>query len=407
MNLTIRTVVLSLLIASPVAATAADWLQFRGTDNRSVAASEPVPATWDEQENVAWKAALPGEGVSSPIVVGNRVVVTASSGPNQDRLHVLCFDVESGKQLWHRQFWATGRTLHHPTSSVAANSPASDGERIFAFFSTNDLIALDLEGNLLWLRGLTADYPKAGNDVGMASSPVVVDSTVIVQVENQGDSFVAGIDAATGENLWKQPRPEAANWASPTVLTANNGGQDLVLLQCGTDLAAVEPKTGQTVWKFDYACSSIPSTTVDGNEVYVPANGLTALSLPAGGGDPTMLWESNKLSVGSASPVVHDGKIYIVKRAGVLSCGDTEAGDVLWQLRLKGTFWATPVLADGHLFLINQDGLAQIVSVDGEEGEVVSEYDFGEPVLGSPAVADGAIYFRGESNLWKMAGAGK
>ena len=117
-----------------------------------------------------------------------------------------------------------------------------------------------------------------------------------------------------------------------------------------------------------------------------------------------MLWESNKLSVGSASPVVHDGKIYIVKRAGVLSCGDTAEGDVLWQLRLKGTFWATPVLADGHLFLINQDGLAQIVKVDGEEGELVSEYDFGEPVLGSPAVADGAIYFRGESNLWKMAG---
>lgn len=403
MKLTIRVTVFAILGSLCTVVAAGDWLQFRGTDNRSVAASEPVPAEWDDEKNVAWKVGLPGEGVSSPIVVDNRVVVTASSGPNQDRLHVLCFDVENGQLLWHRQFWATGRTLHHPTSSVAANSPASDGQRIFAFFSTNDLIALDLDGNLLWLRGLTSDYPKAGNDVGMASSPVVVDSTVVVQVENQGDSFVAGIDADTGENRWKIPRNESANWASPTVLSSVDGGQDLVLLQSGTDLAAVEPRTGRTVWKYEDACGTIPSATVDGHEVYVPAEGLTALSLPAGGGDPTRLWQSNKLSVGSASPVVHDGKVYIVKRAGVLSCGETASGEVLWQLRLKGTFWATPVLADGHLFLINQEGLAQIVNVAGEEGELVSQYDFGEPVLGSPAVADGAIYFRGESNLWKIA----
>lgn len=403
MKLTIYVTAFAILGSLCSVVAAGDWLQFRGTDNRSVAAAEPVPAEWDDEKNVAWKVGLPGDGVSSPIVVDNRVVVTASSGPNQDRLHVLCFDVENGQLLWHRQFWATGRTLHHPTSSVAANSPASDGERIFAFFSTNDLIALDLDGNLLWLRGLTSDYPKAGNDVGMASSPVVVDSTVIVQVENQGDSFAAGIDAETGVNRWKIPRNESENWASPTVLSTGNGGQDLVLLQSGTELVAIEPRTGSTVWKFESACGTIPSAAVDGNEVYVPSEGLTALSLPAEGGDPTRLWQSNKLSAGSASPVVHDGKVYIVKRAGVLSCGEAESGDVLWQLRLKGTFWATPVLADGHLFLINQEGVAQIVSVDGEEGKLVSQYDFGEQVLSSPAVADGAIYFRGESNLWKIA----
>ncbi len=403
MNAIIRALTLTLLIATTLAATAADWRQFRGTDNRSVAAAERVPSQWDEETNVAWKSALPGEGVSSPIVVAGRIVVTASSGPNQDRLHVLCFDTKTGRQRWHRQFWATGRTLHHPTSSVAANSPASDGERIFAFFSSNDLIALDLDGNLLWLRGLTADYPKAGNDVGMASSPIVVDSTVIVQVENQGDSFVAGIDTATGENRWRTPRNSAANWASPTVLRAKDGSPELALLQSGTDLAAIDPKTGRTVWKSEQACSTIPSSTVDGNEIYVPANGLTALSLPVGGGDPTVLWKSNRLAVGAASPVVHDGNVYIVKRAGVLSCGDAQSGEVLWQLRLKGTFWATPVLADGHLFLINQEGVAQVVKIGGDKGELVSQYEFGEPVLGSPAVADGAIYFRGESHLWKIA----
>ena len=137
-----------------------------------------LPATLGK-ENIVWTANLPGRGVSSPIVVGGKVVVTANSGPRQERLHVLAFDAKSGRELWHRQFWATGRTLTHPVGANAAPTPASDGKRIFAFYSSNDLIALDLDGNLLWFRGLAHDYPKAGNDIGMSSSPTVVGDTVV------------------------------------------------------------------------------------------------------------------------------------------------------------------------------------------------------------------------------------
>ncbi len=384
-------------------AMAADWRQFRGTDNRSVA-NEVVPVTWSAEQGIAWQCELEGEGVSSPIVVDGRIFVTASSGPRQDRLHVMAIDARSGSVVWHRQFWATGRTLHHPTSSVAANSPASDGERIFAFFSSNDLFCLDLDGNLLWLRGLADDYPKIGNDTGMASSPVVVDETVVVQVECQQESFVAGLEVANGVNRWRLPRPESANWASPTVLAGNEQQPPLVLIQGGDGLGAYEPKTGRKVWEFTESCASIPSATSDGETIYVPADGVTALRYEPGSSDATFLWQSNKLAVGSASPIVHDGKVFATKRAGVVACGDAASGDVLWQLRLEGTFWATPVMAGGHLYFVNQDGLAQVVDTRGEEGEIVSRYDFGEPVLGSPAVADGAIYFRGESTLWKVAG---
>ena len=197
---------------------AADWLHFRGKSGSSVSDSVLPPEKWSDTENIAWKAPLPGRGPSGPIVVKGRIYLTASGGVKQDRLYVLCFDGQSGKELWRREFWATGRTHCHPTSAVAAPTPASDGERIFAFYSSNDLICLDLDGNLLWYRGLAFDYPKAGNDVGMASSPAVSGDTVVVQIENQGDSFAAGLDVATGESRWRIPRETGSNWASPVAM---------------------------------------------------------------------------------------------------------------------------------------------------------------------------------------------
>ena len=115
----------------------ADWLQFRGVNGASLSPDAAPPDSWNESDNVAWKAELPGRGASGPIVVNGRTYVTCSSGVKQDRLHVVCIDNKAGKQLWHREFWATGRTLTHPFSAVAAPTPASDGERIFAFFLQN------------------------------------------------------------------------------------------------------------------------------------------------------------------------------------------------------------------------------------------------------------------------------
>ena len=389
-----------LIVTLLPALLAADWLQFRGSDNNPVAAEQKLPTKFGEGENIAWKAPLVGDGVSGPIVVGDRVIVTASSGAvQQDRLHVLAFDAASGKRLWHRQVWATGRPFHHPTSANAAPTPASDGQRIFAFYSSNDLVCLDLDGNLLWYRGLGLDYPKAGNDVGMSSSPLVVGDTVVVQVESQGDSFAVGIDTATGENRWRIDRPHAPNWVSPAVLRGPNG-KDLVLLQSAKELSAHDPKMGQQVWKFDARCAGIPSATATGSRVYVPARGLTALDVT--GSSPSLAWESNKLGPGSASPAIHDGHIYVLKDPGVLTCGDEKTGDVRWQARLKGTFWATPVIAGGHLYAANQDGQCFVVKL-GNKGELVHTAELGEPFYGSPAVAHNALYLRSEKSLFKIA----
>ncbi len=380
----------------------ADWRQFRGTDSNSVAGDAKLPTTWSETENVAWKTALPARGVSSPIIVGDSVIVTSSSGFKQDRLYVNSYDAKTGKPQWQREFWATGRTLCHPTSANAAPTPCSDGKRIFAFYSSNDLVALDLEGNVLWVRGLTYDFPTAANDVGMASSPVVSGETVIVQVENEGDSFAAGINAQTGETRWQLPRPKSANWTSPVVWRGANQGQDLVLLQSGDRLTAHDPLTGAQVWEYLAGCAGIASPLALDDTVYVPAGGMTALKFPEID-KPEVAWQEAKLGAGSASALLHDGKLYVLNSAGAITCGNAADGAVLWRGRLKGSFWATPVLGGQYLYCINQEGLAQVADL-ANEGKVVAENTFGEPVLGTPAIADNALYVRTDGHLWKIEG---
>ena len=382
---------------------AADWRQFRGTDNNS-ATGATVPTTWDPEtgENVAWKSAVNGAGVSSPIVVGDNVVVTSDSGVKRDRLHVACYDVATGDLRWERQFWATGRTFCHPTSAVAAPTPASDGERIFAFYSSNDMICLDLAGNLLWYRGLAYDYPAAGNDVGMSSSPVVVGDTVVVQVENQGESFAAGLDVATGESRWKRPRTRQANWSSPAVLRGAEPEQDAVLLQSGWGISAHDPRTGEPLWKFEGGSNIIPSPTAIDGIVYLASGGLTALR--PGESEPEVVWTNERLGPESASPLVHQDRVYVIRGGGVLHCGNAQTGEELWDVRLGGNHWGTPVVACEHLYAIDQEGVARVVRVAGEgEGELVAEIEFGESVLASPAVADGALFIRTGGHLWKIA----
>jgi outer membrane protein assembly factor BamB len=388
-------------------AAAADWLQFRSAKSNSVAQGDNLPLEWGDGKNIAWKAELPGRGPASPIVVAGRAIVTSSSGVEQDRLHVLCFDVDSGDKLWERQFWATGRTITHPMTSVAAPTAASDGERIFAFYSSNDLICLDLNGNLLWLRGLGYDYPKTGNDVGMASSPLVIGDVVIVQVENQSDSFAAGIDTRSGETRWRIERPREPTWTSP--LAMRSGDRNLALLQSPSKLTAHDPATGELVWSFAKVSSAVPTATSADGMVYVPADGITALQPSSFDSTPEVKWSASGVQPATACPVVHNGRLYAINRAGVLTCANTDDGSIAWRLRLEGEFWGTPVLAGNRLYCFNKDGLGQVVQFqsDGKGAEVVGKGDLKETVLSSPAAADGALYVRTETRLWKIAAPAK
>ncbi len=332
------------------------------------------------------------------------MVVTASSGVKQDRLHVLCFDAADGKPLWHRQFWATGRTLTHPASANAAPTPASDGKLVFAFYSSNDMACLDLDGNLKWFRGLAHDYPAAGNDVGMSSSPIVVGDVVVAQVECQGDSFATGIDKLTGETRWRVALPREASWASPAVMQGDDPKEALVLLQSPSGLEAVRAQTGEPAWKYPVACDSISSPVVVDGIVYVASKGMTALQ-PGQGPDPEVLWNTQNLQPGAASPIVGDGRLVIVNRAGVLNCAASSDGKVQWRVRLEGEFWGTPVAVGNRVYAISQKGKGQVVEIsdDGQSGKVIGSGQLEGNIQSSPAIVDGALYVRSDEHLWKIA----
>ncbi|HXG49034.1 MAG TPA: PQQ-binding-like beta-propeller repeat protein, partial [Methylomirabilota bacterium] len=379
--------------------------QFRGPAGNGVATEAALPTALDAARHIAWEIDLPGRGLSSPIIVGDRIFVTCASGPRQDRLHVLCFRAADGARLWERQFWATGRTMCHEKTSVAAPTPTSDGQRIFAIFSSNDLVCLDLDGNLLWLRGLGRDYPNASNSLGMSSSLVVADGTLVAQVENDSESFAAGLDVTTGTNRWKLDRPRSANWTSPVLLPHPSHGRTVVALQSGKGVLAIEPATGREVWNYTDGASTIPSSALGDGVLFVPSHGLTALKTDGASAAPEQLWRSNQLRPGTASPLVLAGRVFALNDAGVLNCGDAATGQRLWQLRLKGPFSASPVAAGHHLYVCNEKGLLQVVDTTKPEGAVVGELDLRQTVLGTPAIAGGALYIRSDRKLWKLAGS--
>ncbi|MEO6742824.1 MAG: PQQ-binding-like beta-propeller repeat protein [Chthoniobacteraceae bacterium] len=270
------------LAALPFPALASDWPQFRGPDSTATSADAVIPP----KPKIDWTAPLPGRGLSSPIVIGKKVFVTCSSGPKQELLHVFCFNFDDGAKVWERQLKATGRTMSHPKTSIAACTPCSDGKRIFALWSSNDLAAFDLDGNLLWLRGLTVDYPNVSNSLGMASSPVVVGETLVTVIENDSESYTIGIDVKSGRNLWKLDRPKAANWSSPVPWRADAKSTPIVVLQSSKGLTGVDAVTGSVLWNYAEGASTSSSSVVAQGVIYASSNGITALSPQANGAAP-------------------------------------------------------------------------------------------------------------------------
>jgi outer membrane protein assembly factor BamB len=284
----------------------------------------------------------------------------------------------------------------------ATPTPASDGKRIFASYSSNDVACLDLNGNLLWYRGLTHDNPNASNSLGMSSSPIVADGVVIMQVESDAEAFTEGLDAETGVARWKIERPRQSNWTSPTILRGGDGGRDLVLLQSSKGIAAIRPASGEVVWNYSEGAATIPSSTSLENVVYVPSHGVTALKPVSSSKAPEIQWRKGQISPGTASPIGYQGKILTLNSAGVLVAANAKDGDVAWRLRLKGKFSGSPIAAAGKLYAFSEEGVGQIIELGDKNGKIVSEVELKERVMCTPAISDGSLFVRTDKHLWKF-----
>ena len=383
-------------------AMAGDWPGFRGPMGNGISDEVGLPVALNPKKHIDWRMDLPGRGLSSPLVVGDRVFITASGGTREDILYILCLNATDGSVIWQRRFWAMGSTMCHKKTSIAAPTPVTDGRFLFALFSSNDLFCLDLDGNLRWLRGLTVDYPNARNSLGMASSLLLAGGLLVAQIENDSESFTTGLSLTGGMNQWRIQRPKSANWTTATVYRTESG-RDLVLLQSSKGIHAVNPENGEVVWHYNDGASTIPSSVLAAGVLYVPSHGITALELAPDGASFNQKWRSSRLRPGTASPLVHRDRIYSINNAGVLTCGDTDSGNRLWQLRLDGPFGGSPVVADNHLYAFSEEGRVQVVDLSAPEGRIAGEMDLGEMIQCSPAISSGALYIRSDRRIWKIA----
>lgn len=389
------TMTLTLLTANVT--HAADWLGFRGSDHTSVVDSSLT----EDLSNIAWKVDLPGRGLSSPVVVGDQVLITASEGFRQDRLLIMSFDANKGSLNWSQEFFATGRTGCHEKTSVAAPSPVSDGKAIYVFYSSNDAICLELDGSLRWFRGLMVDYPNASNSLGMSSSLALIDNVLICQMENDAQSVTVGLETKTGKTVWELDRPRAANWTSPTVFKDPLRKKTVVLLQSSEGVSAIDPQSGDQLWSYSDGASTIPSSVISQQTVLIPSNGLTRIKPSFS--DPEILWQQSNLRPGTASPVVDGDNVYVINRAGVISSADMKEGKRQWQFRTEGPYSATPLVSNGKMYLFNEKGLGQVVALGQDGGELISSFDLKQTILSTPAASNGAIYLRSDSTLWKIS----
>ena len=388
-----------LLASAGSAADPSGWYGFRG-DGTGAGIDGPDKLVLGDRGNLAWKRPMPGKSVASPIIVGDRVISTSSGGQEGEKLFVTAVRLSDGELLWEQSFRATGRPFCHPTSANAAPSPVSDGERIFAFYSSNDLICLSLDGELIWYRGLGYDYPKAGNDIGMASSPIVTQGAVIAQIEAQGDSFAIGIDAETGENLWRMDRPRQSNWSSPVAVMRPDESTEVVM-QCGQSIVAVDPRSGNEKWSIQEGRDTISSATPAGGLLLIPGDDMMALDVGQSATAPEVAWRKNRVVPSNASAVVAGDRFYSLK-GSVLIAASIEDGDVLWQERLSGLggTWATPVYADRKIYVFDQSGNGMVIEDRGDFAETISEVEIGEGVLASPAIAQGRLVVRSNDSLF-------
>ena len=424
-----------------------DWPQFRGAFAHGVAEGFSTPVLWSVPQNkgVLWKAQLPGLGLSSPVIWGDLLCVTASiSGQpdagikaglygdiepvRDDTAHewrVVCLEKKNGAVAWqHTSHTGVPKIKRHTKSTHANSTLATDGEHLVAFFGSEGLYAYDLTGKLLWRKDLgvlDAGFfmaPEAQWETG--SSPVIHAGRVIVQADVQKGSFLAAFDVANGREIWRTPRSDVPTWSTPTVHEV--GGRTQVVVNGMRHVGAYDFETGKEVWRLSGGGDiPVPTPVVHEGLVYItnahgPAAPVYAIRADATGdvslaGGATsnqgVAWSQARDGGYMCTPLVYRGLVYIVKFNGVLSVYDARTGERRFQQRLAGgtaAFTASPVASDGKVYLANEDGQVFVLKA-GPTYELLATNDMGGPVLATNAISEGRLYFRTATHVIAIGGS--
>jgi len=397
-----------LLLVVPQATQAGDeanWPSWRG-DGSGISRERNPPLYWSLNAGVAWKTELPGSGNSSPVVWGERVFLTAATDAGTNR-HVICLDRNNGKFLWKRDLPATRTPETHVKNGYASATAATDGERVYAFFDSPGLVALDLDGKPLWTR----DLGPFKNSYNVASSPILCGDLVIECCDQETGAFIVAFDKRTGAERWRTPRTNTSMQFSTPVPVAVDGKTQLVVN--GNTVLAYDPADGKAIWSCRGMRPNVtPSAVAHGDVVYAASgrNGPAMAIDPRGTGDVTETHVRMQISSGGPyipSPLAFpdglllpgdDGRLRLIGREGKILC----------ELGVQGHFTASPVSANNVIYWPNEKGQVAVIRLAGEANaprlEHVAVNHVGSACLASIAIAGRKLFVRTDKALLCITG---
>lgn len=365
-------------IDAPPAAHHANWPGFRGGgDSHTHVPAERLPLKWSETEHVAWRAPLDGYGQSSPVVWADRVFVTTADGPMKQTMIVTCFDLATGERRWQRRFEASQQIERSDYVSKAAPTPAIDAARLYVFFESGDLIALDHDGQTLWQRSLTKEYGPFEGNHGVGASPAQSADALFVLIDHGAPGYLLCIDKNSGQNRWKIDRPKRVSWSSPIV--SNRAGRTEVLISSNGVVESFDAADGSRLWfveglEKNTVCS--PSFTDDWVIVGSTERQSCVAVARGGEGDVSgthVRWRAETASATFSSPLIHRDRVYMVNNAGVAFCLDLSTGKERWAHRLPAACWASPLAAGGRVYFFCKNGATVVLDADAEQPTVLAE----------------------------------
>jgi outer membrane protein assembly factor BamB len=412
-------VLLSLVGASLVAE---NWPHWRGPSMNGVSTESGLPTTWSATENVAWKLPLPAFSGSTPIIWNDTIFLNVATEADTGAVELWAVDRSKRAVAWKRPL--AGANKRGRKQNMSSPSPVTDGKHVWVITGTGILKGFDFAGKELWTRDLPKDYGPFGIQFGYASSPLLHEGALYLQVLHglftDDPSYVLKIDTMTGKTLWRTERPTEAlhespdSYSTPALLQYN--GKTEIVTTGGDLVTGHDPATGKELWRADVLNPSrsrnyriISSPIVAGGLIIAPTrvNPLVALR-PGGSGDVAKTHVAWTFRRGPDVPSpVSDGKyLYLVSEQGVVYTLELQTGQLVYgPERIPNDFYSSsPVLADGKIYVTGETTGVTTVFRAGPKFEILASNTFGDPCapycLASIAVSQGQLFVKTDANLW-------
>ncbi len=370
---------------------------FRGYMGLGISYHKNIPENWNgaSGENIKWKVALSKPGYNSPVIWGDKLFL---SGGDQDARIVACYNRHTGQLIWEQEVKGISGSPASPPkvtddTGLAASTMAVDGKRAYAIFATGNVVAFSLDGTMVWGRNL--GVPK--NHYGHSSSLIVWGNLLVVQYDTNTKGRMLALRTATGETAWDVERPVKISWASPALIEVK--GRIQVVTSADPYLSGHDLATGEELWKVEAMMGEVaPSIAYEDGLVFA-TNEYARLVAVAPKPGAAFTWEDDEYLAEVSSPVAHNGLLYIATSYGVLVCYDTKSGEKQWEKEFNEGFYSSPMIVDGKLYIIDMGGITHIFKTD-RTGSVIAEPELGEAGFALPVFADGVLYIRGAKNLY-------